>query len=222
MNLFLMLLPTYPLGNFHCIGMCGPLVMMLGRHRFRYWYFVGRTLSFALAGMVAGGLGAVMNVFLRFYHISALTSLLFGLIIIVAGILAISKIPIPIPRIFHGLNRNMSLLLLRDHRFPTFLFGFATVFLPCGQTLIVFSACALSGSPWVGFANGCLFALLTSPSLFIAMQAHQLFQRTKVYANTLMGICAIFVGILACLRGLAELDVISHFVLNAKYHIILY
>jgi len=222
MNLFLMLLPTYLLGNFHCIGMCGPLVMMLGRHRYRYWYFLGRTCSFSLAGMVAGGLGAVIDVVLNMYHISAFTSFLFGSIIIGGGILAIFNIPIPIPRLFHGINRNMSLLLLRDHRFPTFLFGFATVFLPCGQTLIVFSACALSGSPWIGLINGCLFALLTSPSLFIAMQAHQLFQRTKVYANKLMGLCALFVGVLACFRGLAELEVIPHFVLYAKYHIVLY
>jgi len=222
MNIFLMLLPTYILGNLHCMGMCGPLVMMLGRHRYRYWYFLGRTLSFTLAGMLAGGLGAVIDVFLNQYHISALTSIIFGLVILGAGICAILKIPLPTSRFFRGINHNLSLLLLRDHKLSTFLFGFATVFLPCGQTLIVFSACALSGSPWVGLANGFLFALLTSPSLFFAMQAHQVFKSVKVHANTLMGVCAVVVGLLACLRGLAELELITHVVLNAKYHIVLY
>jgi len=222
MNLFLMLLPTYLLGNFHCLGMCGPLVMMLGQHRFRNWYFLGRILSFSLAGLSAGGLGAVMNVVLNLYHISALTSFLFGAVIFGAGALTMLQIPIPMPMILQGVNRQIPLLILRDLRFPTFLFGFATVFLPCGQTLIVFSACALSGDPWIGLLNGCLFALLTSPALFFAMQAHQLLREGKMYANQIIGMMALLVGVLACLRGLADLEVIPHLALNAKYHIVLY
>ncbi|NGX57578.1 MAG: hypothetical protein K940chlam3_00471 [Chlamydiae bacterium] len=217
-----MLLPSYIFGNLHCIGMCGPLVMMLGQHRYRYWYFLGRTLSFTLAGTLAGSLGAVLNVFLSHYHISALTSIIFGLVILVAGLMALMRIPLPTPKFFHSINKNLSLLLLRDHLFPTFLFGFTTVFLPCGQTLIVFSACALSGSPLVGLFNGFMFAILTSPSLFFAMQASQLFRKSRKHANTMIGLCAIVVGLLACFRGLADMDVIPHFVLNHHYHIVLY
>jgi len=222
MSLFLMLLPTYLLGNFHCLGMCGPLVVMLGKHRYKYWYFLGRTLSFSLAGLAAGGLGAVLNVVLNLYHISALASFLFGTMIFGAGLLTLLRVPVPVPAVLQGVNRQMPMLLLRDMRFPTFLFGFATVFLPCGQTLIVFSACALSGDPRVGLLNGCLFALLTSPSLFFAMQAHQLLGHGKAYANQIIGALALLVGILACLRGLADLEVIPHLVLNSRYHVVLY
>jgi sulfite exporter TauE/SafE len=63
MTLLLAMLPYYLLGNLHCLGMCGPLTMMLGAHRFRYFYFAGRLFSFTLAGGIAGELGAVLNVF---------------------------------------------------------------------------------------------------------------------------------------------------------------
>lgn len=222
MSLFLMLLPTYLLGNFHCMGMCGPLVMMLGQHRHRAFYFVGRTASFALAGGLAGGLGAVVNVIFARTHLSAATSLFFGLVIALAGVLTIMGRSIPLPKSVQSVNRTMSLLLLRDEKLPTFLFGFATVLLPCGQTLIVFSACALSESLWVGLANGALFALFTSPSLFFAMQAKHLFHQFKSSANTLIGVSALLVGGLACLRGLADLGWITHLVLNEQYHIALY
>ena len=76
MSLLLTMLPLYLFGNLHCLGMCGPLVAMIGHHRFRYYYFLGRTLSFTLAAMAAGGAGAVLHLFLNQYHISALTSFL--------------------------------------------------------------------------------------------------------------------------------------------------
>ena len=57
MTLLLTMLPLYLFGNVHCLGMCGPLVMLIGQHHFRYFYFVGRTLSFTLAGGLAGAAG---------------------------------------------------------------------------------------------------------------------------------------------------------------------
>ncbi len=221
-----MMLPIYLFGNLHCMGMCGPLVMMIGKHRFRNWYFLGRTLSFSLAAAAAGALGTVLNLFLSQYNISALISVIFGVLILLAGIFALLNLPLPKLGSWEGVQRTLSLLILKDEKLPTFLFGFFTVFLPCGQTLIVFSACALSASALAGLFNGLMFALLTSPSLFFAMEAHRLLGRMKKHYNTLMGTCAIIVGLLACFRGLADLDLISHFILNPEsssyYHIVLY
>jgi sulfite exporter TauE/SafE len=119
-------------------------------------------------------------------------------------------------------NQSLSLLMLRDQAWPSFLFGFFTIALPCGQTLIVFSACALSGDPLVGLVNGFAFAILTSPSLLLAMNTHRLLNRVKPYYNIIMGVCALFVGGLALLRGFADLEVIPHLVIHPEYHIALY
>lgn len=230
MSLLLTMLPVYLFGNLHCMGMCGPLVMMIGHHRYRYFYFFGRILSFSMAGMIAGGVGAVLHQVLQTAHISALTSFLFGGIILLTGICSLFGWHYPgyhwLAKFMGRFNGTLSLLMLRDRALPAFLFGFFTIALPCGQTLIVFSACALAGDLFVGLINGFVFALLTTPSLFMAMHAHLLFRPLKPYYNVIMGASALLIGGLAMCRGFAEIGIIPHLVLNPDsalhYHIILY
>lgn len=230
MTLFLSLLPIYLFGNFHCIGMCGPLVMMIGHHRYRLFYFAGRTLSFALAGLLAGEAGAVLNVLLNAYHIPAATSFLFGIALLMTGFYTLSQKQSPgfrwLSERLSKLNQRLSLLMLQDGPLPTFLFGFCTIFLPCGQTLIVFSACALAGDWQVGLFNGFAFALLTSPSLIIAMHANKLFKYAKNAYHAVIGGCAMLIGALAFCRGFAEIGLISHWILNPEmpshYHIVVF
>lgn len=226
MSLLLAMFPIYVLGNLHCMGMCGPLVLFLGRHRFRYFYFLGRTLSFSLAGLAAGALGSVLQIWLKAFYLSAAASLLFGVIMAVTGISMMTGKSLGgvrgFKRIFASVDQRLSLLLLRDQPYATLFFGFATIFLPCGQTLIVFSACALSQSAAVGLMNGFAFALLTSPSLWLAMHASQLVSRRNLIGNRLLGGCAAIVGVVAVLRGIAEFDWIPHLIINKTYHIALF
>ena len=224
------MLPLYLLGNLHCIGMCGPLVMMLGQHHYRYYYFLGRLASFSLAGLIAGEAGAVLHLILQKYYVSAIASFAFGSIIFIVGIYSFLGWQYPgqkwLAKTLSGANKTLSLLMLRNQAWPTFLFGFFTIALPCGQTLIVFSACALAGDALIGLFNGFAFALLTSPSLFLAMHAHIALRSLKMHYNKIMGACALLIGILAFCRGLAEINCIDHCVLNPnsspEYHIVLY
>lgn len=231
MTLFFSLLPLYLFGNLHCMGMCGPLVMLLGQHHYRIFYFFGRLLSFSLAGMLAGELGAVLHVILKDYYLAEIASLVCGILMMGWGVHKISgrqskgaKINQLSP--LNALHRWTSTLLLKDHGWSTFLFGFFTVALPCGQTLVVFSACALAGNAWVGLGNGFAFALLTTPSLVIAMHTLKLFKKFKHYDRTIIGGCAIFVGLLSCCRGFAEMGWIAHWVINPEapvgYHVVIF
>jgi uncharacterized protein len=230
MTLFFTLLPLYLFGNVHCLGMCGPLVMMIGQHRFRYFYFLGRLLSFSLAGWLAGQAGAVLALLLKRYHIAEGLSFLFGFFILYIGFstllgwqgIRLAWLSKPLSKI----NLLLSKLLLQDKSWTTFLFGFFTVALPCGQTLVVFSACALTGDPIIGLFNGFAFALLTTPALFLAMHTHHLFKQLKHYYNTVLGVSSLVVGTLALCRGFAEAGWISHWVLNPEapsyYHIVIF
>lgn len=230
MTLLLTMLPLYIFGNLHCLGMCGPLVMMIGKHRYRYYYFIGRILSFTLAGMLAGGAGALLHVFLNTYHISALTSFIFGILILFVSATTLLGGHYPgqdfLARRLGKVNHKLSLLMLRDQPWSAFFFGFFTIALPCGQTIIVFSACALAGDLGVGLLNGFVFATLTTPSLFMAMHAHRLFFNLRKYYNLLIGVFGLLVGILAVCRGLAEIEMIPHLILNPhsdhKYHLVIY
>ncbi|SCC90866.1 Uncharacterized protein SCG7109_AZ_00020 [Chlamydiales bacterium SCGC AG-110-M15] len=226
MNTLITMLPLYLLGNLHCMGMCGPLVMMIGTHQHRYWYFIGRLTSFSLAGLLAGEIGSVINLTLKQYHISTATSFIFGTSILIMGLAQLFGWAYPgqkwISQKSGNISKHLSLLILKDQAYSTFLFGFFTVLLPCGQTLIVFSACALTGSAFVGWINGLAFALLTSPSLFLAMRAQGFMQNLKSYYRETLGILALIVGGLSICRGLAEMEIISHWVLNERYHIVIY
>lgn len=230
MTLFLSMLPLYLFGNLHCLGMCGPLVMMIGHHRYRYFYFLGRTLSFSMAGMIAGAIGAVSDSFFRHYHLAEATTFIFGTILVILGVFTLVGWSYPghqwLSKRLASFNHTLSLLILRDRAWPAFLFGFFTLALPCGQTLVVFSACALSGDLFVGLLNGFAFAILTSPSLFLAMKAHALLRQARHYYRVVVGVSALVVGVFALLRGLAESGVIAHWILNPQspsyYHIVIF
>ena len=224
------MLPVYILGNLHCLGMCGPLVMMLGAHRYRYWYFLGRLTSFTLAGGLAGLLGSFLRSTLEYYRLPAMMSLIFGGVIVVLGLSAIAGRAYPgqhwIAAKTSGLSKWMAQLSLANNRWPTFLFGVMTVLLPCGQTAMVFAACAMVGSTSVGLLNGFAFGLLTSPSLLLAMGAHRFLQSWKAHYNTIFGLLALLVGALALCRGLADLGYIQHVAKHIHHpfeaHLVLY
>lgn len=231
MTLFFSLLPLYLFGNLHCMGMCGPLVMLLGQHRSRLFYFLGRVFSFSLAGLIAGELGAVLHLLLKKVYLSESASLLSGLFMMGWGLQKLNirhkkKTISSSPHFLNRLHQWLSSFLFKDSKWNSFLLGFFTLALPCGQTLIVFSACALAGDPWIGLLNGFAFALLTSPSLMLAMHALTLFKNSKHYDKAIIGGSSMLVGLLACCRGLAELGWIPHFILNpwtsTHYHIVIF
>ncbi|MEX1013344.1 MAG: sulfite exporter TauE/SafE family protein [Waddliaceae bacterium] len=227
MTLLFSMLPFYLLGNLHCMGMCGPLVMTIGLHPHRLWYFFGRTLSFSLAGAVAGGLGAVLSHLVQLFHIPAITSLLFGGVVLFIGLKNVIRIPSFSFSWMNRFNHRLTRFALSPHPFSLFLFGFFTVLLPCGQTIVVFSACALVGSVKVGLINGFVFALLTSPSLLLAMHSHRYLAKWKTSYNSIFIILCFIAGSLSICRGLAELEWISHLELfkemgGENLHFVLY
>ena len=224
MSLLLAMLPIYLLANIHCAGMCGPLVMFISRHRFRHAYFLGRIFSFSLAGLLAGTLGSLINVTSKNLFLSVSLSFLISICMLsfACGQLLPSSLNKRLSHILLPIHQAVSKLMLKDKAWPIFLFGFLTVALPCGQSLMVFSSCALWGDPLIGLLNGGVFAILTSPSLWLAMKAKYIFKKNKRLAQNLIAMFAIFVAGISFCRGLAELEVIPHLVLNERLHITIY
>lgn len=225
----LTMLPLYVMGNFHCIGMCGPLVAMIGQHRFRFYYLFGRLVSFTLAGSLAGGSGAVLGAILESYHLGAILSFIFGGVLLVCATQTLLPSFVPAfalgkgwGRMMAPINHLMTPLMLQDRRFPTFLFGFLSLALPCGQTIIVYSACALLEDAALGCLHGFVFALLTSPSLFLAMHFYRFLPRMRHAAERMIALMTLCVALLAFARGFAELGIIPHLNLSERYHVVVY
>lgn len=214
MAFILSLIPLYLIGNFHCLGMCGPLVMWLSKHPFRNAYFLGRLFSFTLVGICAGELGFILTYFFKEWKISFILSLLFGLIFIFFGLSRFIKLPSYQPKFLASQMRlfsnKIAPLVMKEKFLPIFIFGTATIVLPCGQSLMVFSLSALTESPLMGGINAAVFALLTTPSLWFAMQASSPFKLLKKYYQNIMGSFTIMIGILSLLRAFASEEMIPH------------
>lgn len=200
------MLPIYILGNFHCLGMCGPLAMMIGTSPHRGYYLLGRLISFTLAGALAGGLGYLIAAFLQPYKLSSLLSILLGFAMGWIGIAILRGKPLS----FKGMDKieaKLSRLLIEKGPFSLFLFGFLSIALPCGQTLLVYSACALSGSAATGTLNGLAFAILTTPALFLAMQARHLLRAFDRFYKPVVGGVSLLIGGVSIYRGLIDAGV---------------
>lgn len=230
MTLFMTLFPVYLFGNLHCLGMCGPLVGWICQHPSRYFYFLGRLCSYSLAGLIAGEAGAVLQLSFKYFYLAEMLSIGGGIAMFSWGYFQLIGFSFPLKifsfSFFSRFQQKFSHLLLKETASSTFLFGFLTVALPCGQTLLVFSACALVCDPWVGLFNGFALALLTTPSLVLAMQSFKLLKKFRGYDSIILATSSMLVGILACCRGLAEGEWISHLVINCPLfplcHLVIY
>jgi sulfite exporter TauE/SafE len=173
MEIYTWLLPFYISANLHCLGMCGPLAAMLSRQKYRWLYLLGRLFSFALGGALSGAVGMSLSYAISPYYISALIT--FGLCVffLALGFHELGMKPQWIPKkaqvFLSGLSLQMAGWVNKGKPSSLFLFGLATLLLPCGQSWMLFSALALYGSALNGALNGALFALLTTPSLYLAM-----------------------------------------------------
>lgn len=207
MSLLIAMLPIYLMGNFHCIGMCGPIAMLLGNSPFWGFYLLGRLVSFTLAGLIAGAFGEVLAIAFKTFNISGLFSILMGLLMCVSSAFVYFNVSFLKPPYKSYLDR----WLFSQDPWPLFLVGFFTIALPCGQTLLVFSACALSGNGATGTLNGFVFGLLTTPSLYLAMRGSKFLLRIKHFYRPIVGGFSLCIGMIAILRGFAEMELIPHF-----------
>lgn len=215
MSLLIAMFPLYVMGNLHCLGMCGPIAGWIGASSHRGFYLLGRLVSFTIAGSLAGALGEVIGVVLHHYHLPGVLSIVLGIAMIGAGMMFGLGYSFSF---FFNMGKGQTILqkklqqfLLIDEPWPLFMLGFLTIALPCGQTVLVYSACALSGSVYSGTLNGLAFGLLTTPALFLAMHMRSLVLRAKVWYQLVVAVSAIMVGCIAVLRGIADLGIIPHF-----------
>lgn len=213
MTLFWTLLPLYLLGNFHCLGMCGPIAALLGKNPRKHFYLLGRAVSFTVAGVISAFFGASLSILLYYSGLDKSALFLFSLFFTLIGIsyLAPTKLPLPkfLNRFFLWTQKKAAPLLLEESPLKTFLFGFFTVLLPCGQSLFVFSSIALEQDIISGAFNGWAFSLLTTPSLFFAMHAGKKFFFKGSQISFVLGLLSLLVALSLFLRGLAQLGWIS-------------
>ncbi len=171
--------------SLHCVGMCGPLVMMLpytegvrGHVFFEtLTYNMGRVLTYTFLGLMFGFLGKGIAI----VGFSQALSVLFGLVFI---ILAIKKQGLE--QLDGFLNRHFAQRMRRTfshflkNKRGFFALGILNGLLPCGIVYWAIAASLMTFNPVEGAAYMFIFGIGTMPLMLATVLGSRGFHRSAV------------------------------------------
>ncbi len=171
--------------SLHCVGMCGPLVMMMPYTEGVRWrvffetltYNIGRILTYAFLGLLFGFLGKGIAI----VGFSQALSVLFGLIFIV---LAVKKRGLE--QLDGFLNRHFAQRMRRvfsrflKNKSGFFALGMLNGLLPCGIVYWAIAASLMTFNPIEGAAYMFIFGIGTMPLILATVLASRGLHRSAV------------------------------------------
>ena len=201
------------LGSFHCIGMCGPIALLLpvdstskiNSFFQSMMYNLGRTVTYSIMGLLLGLLGKGLYI----AGFQGRISILMGIIMVLAVVFptqyltkfGFSK---PMYKWVNKIKKALGNLLLKKSKSAFFTIGLLNGLLPCGLVYIAMTGAVAMGDPFLGALFMFLFGLGTSPMLSgLILMAGNLFSidvRNKT--NRILPYFVVFVGIIFILRGM--------------------
>jgi sulfite exporter TauE/SafE len=198
------------LGSFHCIGMCGPIVLALPSHQqHRYvkvysslLYNIGRVITYGILGLLFGLLGEGIYLGGLQQIVSIATGAIIVLVVLFPYILP-SKM-----KQFSLMNypwfKNIFSKLFKSESYAAYLLiGLVNGLLPCGFVYIALSGALLVGDTLQGSLFMMLFGLGTIPAMFSLAMAGSfvgLSFRNKIKKS--IPYLSVIVGLILILRGL--------------------
>ncbi len=207
------------LGGTHCVGMCGGIVAAISmqlpgqgtRFSYHFAYNAGRILSYAVAGGLAGALGASTLLLEGMWPAQQVLYGLANLMLVALGLYlaGLWQAVTQIERLGGLLWRRIqplskSLLPVRNPA-QAFLLGTLWGWLPCGLVYSVLISALASGSTVSGAATMLAFGLGTLPNLIaMGLFAQQLQALTKnIWVRRAAGMLVAGFGAWGLLRLLA-------------------
>tara|TARA_R110002124_G_scaffold194258_1_gene361351 strand:+ start:8081 stop:8791 length:711 start_codon:yes stop_codon:yes gene_type:complete len=199
------------LGSFHCVGMCGPIVLGLPRTSSNFSaitlnagiYNSGRILVYALFGLLIGFLGKQISL----GGFQSTLSIVLGISIIL-GVLFSKKI-YPQKRLAFlqkftsKINRSYGILIRKNSKRALFGMGVLNGLLPCAFVYTGLAVAVLTETPYHSMIYMALFGLGTLPALFtiyVSPNFISLDLRSKI--RQYIPYMAFSLGIFLVLRGI--------------------
>lgn len=180
LTIFAAVFVTGLLGGVHCAGMCGGIVAALsGQAGGKRWllhmgYNVGRVLSYAAAGALAGAAGGIGMLFDGVLPVQMALYVLANLMLIGLGLYlaGISRVVAGLERLGMALWTRLQPLvrrLLPADTLPRAIgLGMLWGWLPCGLVYAILGTALLTGDAVDGAAVMAAFGLGTMPNLLLA------------------------------------------------------
>ncbi|MCR9172748.1 MAG: sulfite exporter TauE/SafE family protein [bacterium] len=196
--------------SLHCIGMCGPIAMALPLNRKSngtilsgaLQYNLGRTITYAILGVIAGSIGLTVHTF-GFLQLASIFSGIF--LILFAWRKLLSRVSfLHAPNFFFStkLNSLLGKIVRSNSPGKLWLFGALNGLFPCGMVYAALLNSILAGSPMHSSMAMIAFGLGTLPAMLfvsfaigkISKERQQTFRRALPYILSLVGVIVILRG----------------------------
>jgi len=201
------------MGSFHCVGMCGPIVLAMGRRpgqssaQFftgKLLYNLGRTLTYSFMGLLVGLFGEM----LQFSAWQQSLSIGVGVLLLLSVLVFPNweRHLLRIPLLKQGLvqlRMRLSALLRQQGVGGQFQIGLLNGFLPCGFVYMGLAGALVSGHWAYSTAYMALFGLGTIPGMMLLSWLGNRWQHKLSFQKP--AVIRLFVALFACLfilRGL--------------------
>jgi sulfite exporter TauE/SafE len=194
------------LGSFHCIGMCGPIVLAVPAQSFlsKIFYNLGRTLTYAIMGAVIGFIGE------GFTFVGWQQNLSVGVgaaMLIIVLFTKYKHFDLPMSGALEKLwiysKSRLTPLFKSKSLFAPLFIGLINGLLPCGLVYAALFAAVSMGGIWEGALYMALFGLGTAPMLIgVAVFGNLVTPQWRTRFNKSVPYFIGVIAILLILRGL--------------------
>lgn len=219
------------LGSMHCVGMCGPLAIWASgasekASRGRViastsLYHVGRLITYMIAGLIAGGIGSLVEIGGQTLGFQLVAARIVGTIMILIGLWKLASMWLPQrrkevsgpqpSRIGGMLVKLRPLIFGLPPSGRALATGLLTTLLPCGWLYLFALVAAGTGDPMTGAIAMAAFWVGTVPALTALIAGTQTLSRRFVqFIPTATAVLLIVTGgVTASGRGFANLHSMS-------------
>lgn len=200
------------ISSLHCVGMCGPIAMMLPVDRNNEAKRVFQILTYHLGKLTAyGSLGLLFGILGKGFFLAGMQqqlSIIVGIVMILIAVVpekefAKYNFSKPIYRIISSVKSSLGQQFKKKTFSSFFTIGLLNGYLPCGMVYVaLFGALAMS-SVQLGVLYMILFGIGTIPLMSLVTYISNVFSvsfRSKI--QKIIPIIAVCIGILFIMRGL--------------------
>jgi len=198
-------------GSLHCIGMCGPIALSIpslsnslsGRLMGGLAYNLGRILTYALFGLIAGSIGKSI----AFFKWQQGMSIILGSLILIYLVMPRLLKPLNLTRASNKLGNWVKNTVGRYIKQKSVLallsIGLANGLLPCGLVYLAIAGSLDSEDPIQGASYMIFFGFGTFPMMIgVNLLGHNLKGSFKNKLSRIIPLFAFAVGVLFILRGM--------------------
>jgi len=200
------------LGSLHCIGMCGPIAMLLPVSKTNttkknvqiILYHLGRIVTYSLLGTVFGLVGKGLLLTGLQQQLSIIIGVIMILLVVFPKISYSLTFKVsPLTTVLNKLKLQLGLYLKKESYYAIFTIGFFNGFLPCGIVYLALVGAIAMESLFESTLYMFLYGLGTVPLLSVLIYVKDAFSNT--FRNQLQKAIPVFVvviGVLFIVRGL--------------------